>query len=525
MANTSIRDKLFAAVSNDSVSQLQKMIDVDGWTEVYDTARLFNEEGETAILLAIRRRHLGVVKFLVDEAKVDLDQNGRFQWKGTDHSAVPPLFAAVVSGQPAIVEFLICTENADDGISVDIMGSILTSSITRAEKIDALELVGSAYISRGRIAGQRLGVPCWMQATILRQPRTGVRPEIPKSIHPSSDVRKAVGDTLEFSTLEELVTLLTREEYHQFLTHAILVSHRILTRLNAGPNFFLFSLLLSYTRYNDARRDPGRVINILKLISEPIQHHVWEEDESYYSERNTTINSTISRLCDIFRMLRRETPDINTEELTFTNVMMAVELALHFHQTRTSDSDEIESMSQICSMDIISLVVMLLEMQLTQQESRLFRQKISHLISLDHRNSDNRNLLHNVTCCFQIVPTNVLQLFLELGADPNATDREGNTPLHLLAENKWERSRTDAARMLLDFGGHLDHANRSGITALDRLKKRMQSLVRRGNPDSNLESIIQTVLSLSCHCAKVLLQHQMDIQVLPPKLQRFVSKH
>jgi hypothetical protein len=525
-SNRNISNHFFAAVSMGSELELREILEAEGREITIDAAQSYNEQGETPLLVAIRRKHIGVVKFLVSELKVDIGQSGRFAWKGLDHSQIPPLFAAIISGQVAIVDYLISVENLDTP-SIP-MSSIMSSSISRQEKIDALELMGSAYIFYGEETARGFGLPCWMQAMTLRQSTTRGQPEIPKNLHHSSElVRKAMGDAVEFNTPQQL-HLLTNEPHNQLITQANIVSNRILKKISPGTNPCTCTQLLNYSRHYWTENEYGRVISITMLILESFD---LSDEDQYFDGMNDIINSALTIVSNSLLMLRRESANTSGhEELSFANLMKVVDFAFTHCRSRTNESFRARTMDSMNEWAlwpenyIGDLIVLLHDMDLSQQEKHLFRKSIFRFISLDHRSSYQRNLLHMI-CLMPVIPNDVIQLLLELGADPNATDEDGNTALHLLAKNQWTHFDTNAARILMDFGGHLDHANKFGTTVTERLKYRMRCLIRQGSFDASLQALINRVLPLSCCSARVIRQNQIDIRALPPSLQEFVRRH
>lgn len=83
---------------------------------------------------------------------------------------------------------------------------------------------------------------------------------------------------------------------------------------------------------------------------------------------------------------------------------------------------------------IVDLIVLLHEMDLSQQESHLFRQSNYHFISFDYRSSYKRNLLH-MTC---LMPTRM----------------------------EITHFNTNVARIIINFGGHLDHVSKFDTTVM-----------------------------------------------------------
>jgi ankyrin repeat protein len=135
----------------------------------------------------------------------------------------------------------------------------------------------------------------------------------------------------------------------------------------------------------------------------------------------------------------------------------------------------------------------------------------------------------------------LIQLFLKMGVDPNATDRKGKTPLHILAEKwNWTRFSTylDSAdfpseslsnvfQSLVEAGGHLDQATPEGHTVIDFLEiQRKKHSLHDYYFNSYLNSLINTVLPLSCYCAQSLRQHKIPLgNQLPPRVHSFILRH
>ena len=85
-------------------------------------------------------------------------------------------------------------------------------------------------------------------------------------------------------------------------------------------------------------------------------------------------------------------------------------------------------------------------------------------------------------------PFNVVtaKLILERGADPNAIDQNGRTPLHLLAgidDIYWELNES-MFKTLVDAGTHLDMAADDGKTILAVLEENVERVTKKKSPQS-----------------------------------------
>ncbi|XP_064110407.1 protein fem-1 homolog A-like [Macrobrachium nipponense] len=143
-----------------------------------------------------------------------------------------------------------------------------------------------------------------------------------------------------------------------------------------------------------------------------------------------------------------------------------------------------------CVAIIMHLLVSLtmLQPQLSSSQIHTFRSALYQLLKKDQRNAAGWSLLH-IACSrsFKLmdgfsVPVSstprktVIDLLLDTGADPCATDKEGNTPLHTLAKN--EDCSKGMVESLLRAGAHLDAMNSRSFVII--MKMRM-GLFRKGS--------------------------------------------
>ncbi|KAK4012318.1 hypothetical protein OUZ56_021418 [Daphnia magna] len=139
---------------------------------IANVAKSYNDMGETPLLVAIKNRTSRTVKFLVNKLKVSVIEVGPFTWENVDYTDVPPLFAAVISNQLPIINFLVDSEQYNPPVDLSQHPLILSSQTTRLQKISILELIGAAYIFVGTRASFLHGYSCWMRAFLLRQSTT-----------------------------------------------------------------------------------------------------------------------------------------------------------------------------------------------------------------------------------------------------------------------------------------------------------------------------------------------------------------
>jgi hypothetical protein len=122
-----------------------------------------------------------------------------------------------------------------------------------------------------------------------------------------------------------------------------------------------------------------------------------------------------------------------------------------------------------------------------------------------------------------------IKLILQLGADPNAIDEMGRTPLHILAGMKKKHHLKDYLALfqtLVNAGTYLDLAADNGETVISILKKKLIRKNRDSMKPSHryFDSLINDVFPLTCYCARVIQRHRIPFKDhLPPRLVALVS--
>ena len=211
-------------------------------------AQTYNEEGSTAVLLAIQNQSLDLVKYLIEELKAPLNKTGRFVWEGEEYVDVPPLFAAVISDQVSLIQYLTSLNPFESYDSYLLLFSI---SKNRSDKIDVLELMGAAYILLERKNGG-IGWQLWEEALKLREQI----PKIPKILHQPSELLLLVlkEQTSEFRCLKELLskTVYSLNDAELLGMHkkreeqALLMGERILKQMGKDRQSNLFLMYGAY---------------------------------------------------------------------------------------------------------------------------------------------------------------------------------------------------------------------------------------------------------------------------------------
>jgi len=160
---------------------------------------------------------------------------------------------------------------------------------------------------------------------------------------------------------------------------------------------------------------------------------------------------------------------------------------------------------------------------------------LGQLVRRKRKNSSECTLLH--LACGNPKGINLpetVRLLLQLGADPNAGDKEGNGPLHSLVQLKRELI-DPTARLLLEKGAHLDRINKSGKTAVDLWLEKHGSrkrLLDEGNEQGAVgfknklpDWCNEGVSRLLCLSARIVRAYRIPYRKVPVTLHPFIVMH
>jgi len=529
---------LLEALKSESVSQMEKIIAKHGQIPTALLIASLDDCGISFMLTAIRNESYETFYFLLEmacHAGVDVHLHGTFEWDGIKYSNVSPLCAAIISRQSIIVDqFIIIEQGKLNKVRAGMQG-IKSSSISREEKIEALELMGAAYVFYSKDSST-YAISIWEETARLRLSTSDGEPAIPKKISPHSHLfAKAMGFTLEFATLEELRQLKARLDFDNghlevnLFTQALLISQRILDQSDYEQRKYILTELCEYA---DEFYDAGqynRVISIGMFMLDRFQG--LEEWEAEFV--NSVIIKTIEILNRSFFWLL-ELAGSDREEFTFANIMTTMEYTFEHNEQLQSVSHRGDD-EYVVDWVIFEQVDILTEIlpTLSGQESHRFKQCLYDFIRADYRFNivGQGNLLHYACCsCEELFPINIMKLLLELGVNPNATSSNGMTALHVLASSRfarWSTNITDAVELLLNSGSHIDQPDHKGTTALDLFKLKERELAVKGISNVYLRNLVNRVRPLKRLAAQVVSQHKIpvDNQILPSSLLAIVNVH
>lgn len=559
MASLSVCELIFQAVNSSSVHSLREILYKYGLLSVMKNIGICNEDGETPLLLAIRLKHFGLRDFLVELLKESI----------RDEDCPQCLFSIIRQlseklPRTEVIGYLVKTTDNLFWLEV-VLKSIMSSSITRSEKIIVLEMMGAAFIFNNSKPDEEMahlrGLHCWKEAMVLRYSPTcneqtiPVIPLVPTELH-----WKAFGHVNEVLTLEQLEDLEKQSLLHalqknwQLLcgslrVQALLICQRIVQQLDthkvAGPNLFHLKILLNYLLGDFLiRKRYCRSINISLIILEESKKRSTSPGECAL-----IFASALNIMASCFMMMKMEPLNsFGRQELSSANLLEALKFGTNVasviaqaSQVKSSNSNSWYCCQLNVRREMFHFVSWLFELfpELNNQEKQQLKDHLTRYVKIKVQVDTKSNLLHlaidNFILCDDFArKMKIIEYFLHVGEDPNAANINGKTPLHLLAEQwiNWKGFRDyknisgfyfSVFQMLVDAGGHLDQPSSDGQTVLCILKKQQMQMPGY-HPE--LESAIDTILPLSCYCAQAILKYKIPFENrLPSSLSSFVLRH
>ncbi|KZS14041.1 Protein fem-1 B [Daphnia magna] len=499
-----------------------------------------NRHGHTCLMIACYKGHLKIARYLIElaadvnrksvkgnTALHDCAESGSLEILQlllssgakmvVDSYGMTPLLAAAVSGHTHIVEYIV--HNLD--------------TVSRKEKIDALELLGATFVDRKR---DMLGaLEYWKQAMQIRY-ESGVC-SLPKPQGQSPIA--AFENTLEATTVEQLEEAVSDPDGMRM--QALLVRERILGAAHPETSY--------YIRYRGAvYADTGNFNRCIRLWM-----YALEMQQSMLEPLSPMTNSSLLSFAELFSFMMAERdaetrnnnngpavqsnrqPDAQQQQqqqpppavglmapqrsppnippLSFSDVMAVLSRAVREIRAGTLQLSKVAAAEPKIQPALNSL------------QDHALRKSLYDLVRLNARSRNGYTLLHLActrdstllsrypVCSFP--STDVIRLLLDVGADPESTDHDGNTALHILAQT--QPCPSSAVSLVLQRGCHLDQVNLKGQS--------FAQLMQKVQPIHEVVNTLQYT-SLKCLCARVIRQHRLLFKGLVPQtLQPFVLKH
>ncbi len=362
-------------------------------------------------------------------------------------------------------------------------------------------------------------------------------PKLPNFNVPSESSSFIFGSAVEVATIKELHLLqlkccgrdcwgfLTRfkPSAKRVLIQALLVTRRISAQEHLGHLQWLYpQSLIDYAGFVWKLNNNFGIKTCLFILEELNRY-----DPNLFSLRSFgNLIKTLDRLSDYFIEALSEPPNSpKGRKMNYANILIITKLATTIQPNHPHFQNFAKN---YVLMRVVYRLVFILDSissRITSQEKQILETfYYEYFRDFPERTT---TVLHKAVSSFCYHSTNqhtlqTIQRILKFGADPNASDEFGQTPLHHLADRiKCTDEDQSVFQTLLDAGGHLDAADDNGKTIICILKTK---LVGKENP--YFKSLINSVFPLTCYCARVIRRHGVPFEDrLPPRLKKLVSSH
>ncbi|KAI9557925.1 hypothetical protein GHT06_014677 [Daphnia sinensis] len=232
---------VFEAVHQGLISRIRELLQTDS-NGVLEKLNQRNEQGETPLQMAIRERKLEVIEFLVqsikDNIKIDerprskfMKQMSLFSWDKVDldqFSIGPAEFGkeytqtfVLPSSEVAIIRDI--AEHTSIYKLMEYLIDVVNDELSWFEFV--LNSIVASNMSRLR------GLKCWRRALELRNSTANRRMPIPKVPYVlTATARRAIGDAVEITTLEELEQMEKQLKCHNDISAAVIQALLVMQR-------------------------------------------------------------------------------------------------------------------------------------------------------------------------------------------------------------------------------------------------------------------------------------------------------
>lgn len=432
-----------------------------------------------------------------------------------DCFGLTPLMTSAVTGNVEIFDYL---------------KTVFSDQISSEDLVDAYKLLGSTFLDK--FYNATTSFQYWERALQLSS-------KCGKQYHDSlinndKSFLEAYGNTREFQNNDDLKNL--QSDPDKMKMQSLIIRERILGIHHPETYYFIRLRGATYADAGDYSRcialwmyNLERQQKISKPLSDIIQNSFISMIDLFILMLSK--NSGI-RFCDIFRVLKSaieeilSSCDISTDHKKSGKVYQILERKLDIKYERyamfKADINGLDRQFLV----VIHLIGFICKLRptMSSEEWREFRQTVYHFVKIEPRSSCSYSLLH-ILCIlssndklllnFELPKYDLRDIFtLVVGVSPNLNivDIYGNTPLHILLEQK--DIDVHMVAYLINSGAHFDICNEIGVTPLDLV---------RGKPVENTYRMRH--ISLQCMCAHVIAKKAISFDGLPRNLRQFISLH
>ena len=542
-------DVISQAINENSVSEFNSVLPFYSMDQILLVSLLYKEQDETLLVIAMKKKQFAIINKFMEifehSLKIEVGPSPLARCHPAYLLAIQELFSHEIP-LPEVIDNIIQDLDYPWWLQLLAYSFIINTSSnskgpSRQGKVDALEFIGASLMfDSSDSSAPLIGLKCWKIAMTLRySPADGELP-IPKiPLHGllglSGEVLGSVTEVMSVERIQEWEQQLMRPNW-PFLSQtlqiqALLIQHRICSEENPrqiSPSCLYLKSLLTYGNdLFDSGRD-DHAINTYLLVLEQMTGF---DPKMTHPKAIEDFNLTLRQLSSCFKKLLREPlTSPKREKLSPANIVMAIKfcttIAKFFPKPKKSYSNSRNLSSFVGHTYDFLIILVDVYPQMNIQDKKQLEEHISSYINSNEK--DTSTLLHAAIWRYQFNLKSI-NLFLRLGADPNATDMNGKTALHILASKwnwYWHSKKNElyvqVFQTLVDAGGHLDMMTPEGETVVSILKESVRGY---SYCHPYLESIINAVPPLTCYCARIIRQHGIPFDQLPSTLQTLVSLH
>ncbi|NXV08169.1 FEM1B protein, partial [Cettia cetti] len=441
--------------------------------------------GATALHFAAEAGHLEIVRELV-KWKAAMMVNGH---------GMTPLKVAAESCKADVVELLLAHADCD-----------------RRSRIEALELLGASF-ANDRENYDILKTYHYLYLAMLERYRDSEN-VIEKEVLPQIE---AYGNRSECRTPQELESI--RQDRDALHMEGLIVRERILGSDNIDVSHPIIYRGAVYA-------DNMEFEQCIKL---------WLHALHLRQKGNRNTHKDLLRFAQVFSQMIHLNEPVKAKDIESVLRCSVLEIEQGMARIKTTAEADIHTAMDNYECNIFTflyLVCISTKTQCSEEDQSRINKQIYNLIHLDPRTRDGSSLLHhavnsgtpvddfhtNDVCSFPNAL--VTKLLLDCGADVNAVDNEGNSPLHIIVQ--YHRPISDFLTLhsiiisLVEAGAHTDMTNKQKKTPLDKSTTGVSEILLK----------TQMKLSLKCLAARAVRIYNISYQnQIPRTLEEFVQFH
>ncbi|CAG7833799.1 unnamed protein product [Allacma fusca] len=475
-----------------------------------------NRHGHTCLMIACYKNHFYIARYLIEKRadinrksvkantalhdcaesgalaimKLLLSKGAKFD---VDSYGMTPLMAAAVAGHANIVDYIIT----------------LTGRVTEKDKIDALELLGATYVDNKKdmTGAHRF----WKRAMDLRYHNGELI--YPKPLR-SSAVYEGRREVDTYGDLDELIS-----DPDEMRMQSLMIRERVLGPAHPDTSY--------YIRYRGAvYADAGQfdrcislwmyALNMQQRMLEPLspltQGSFLSFAELFWfmmgDKKNSFYPLPVLKFHDVYVIFCKAVKEVETSQTLMDRMGEKHRDITSFHRLLVIT---------------LQILTVLLHVQKSPEEDYKFRKTAYDLVKAQPTGNCGWSLLHIASShnssvgrfAMKIFPSaKTVDFLIEVGADVNSRDEDGNTSLHTAGESKSSCS-PDLVLSLLKNGAHFDETNNNNRTFADISSVPLSSIV-----DPML------YLTLKCLSARVVSQSSVPYKgIVPVTLETFIERH